>query len=118
MSAHAAPTLPVGVGSYAPPTSRDTTRSLSTGIEEDIRLFARNFDRRFRSGNSNTGPDNDALAISSTTERDHGGEWSDRLAETFPNLDFATFPDAGHFPHREQPDRASAEIGTFFERLS
>jgi len=45
-------------------------------------------------------------------------EWSDRLAETFPNLDFAPFPDAGHFPHREQPDRASAEIGTFFERLS
>jgi pimeloyl-ACP methyl ester carboxylesterase len=44
-------------------------------------------------------------------------EWSDRLGETFPDLDYAPFPDAGHFPHREQPDRAAAEIAAFFDRL-
>ena len=34
-------------------------------------------------------------------------EWTDRLGETFTNLDLAMFPDVGHFPHREDPDRAS-----------
>ncbi|MBM3788616.1 MAG: alpha/beta hydrolase [Acidobacteria bacterium] len=43
--------------------------------------------------------------------------WSDRLSETFSNLDFAQFPGVGHFPHREDPDRAAAEIGGFFERI-
>ncbi len=44
-------------------------------------------------------------------------EWSDRLGEFFTDLDLAPFPDAGHFPHHEQPDRAAAEIAGFFGRL-
>jgi pimeloyl-ACP methyl ester carboxylesterase len=44
-------------------------------------------------------------------------EWTDRLGETFSDLDFAPFPDVGHFPHREDPDRAAAEIAGFFERI-
>ena len=44
-------------------------------------------------------------------------EWADRLGDFFPDLDYAPFSDAGHFPHREQPDRAAAEIGAFFDRL-
>jgi pimeloyl-ACP methyl ester carboxylesterase len=43
--------------------------------------------------------------------------WTDRLAETFANLDLAPFPGVGHFPHREDPDRAAAEIAGFFARL-
>jgi pimeloyl-ACP methyl ester carboxylesterase len=43
--------------------------------------------------------------------------WADRLGEFFPDLDFAPFPDAGHFPHHEQPDRAAEEIAAFFVRL-
>jgi pimeloyl-ACP methyl ester carboxylesterase len=43
--------------------------------------------------------------------------WSDRLQETFANLDFAMFPDVGHFPHREDPDRAAAEISGYFKGL-
>jgi hypothetical protein len=41
--------------------------------------------------------------------------WTDRLSETFANLDLAMFPGVGHFPHREDPDRATAEIAGFFE---
>ena len=44
-------------------------------------------------------------------------EWTDRLGETFTDLDFAKFEGVGHFPHRENPDRAAAEIGTFFDRI-
>jgi pimeloyl-ACP methyl ester carboxylesterase len=44
-------------------------------------------------------------------------EWTDRLAETFSNLDFAQFPDVGHFPHRENPERAAEEIAGFFGRI-
>src|SRR4029434_2763204 len=44
-------------------------------------------------------------------------EWIDRLGETFVNLDLAPFPDVGHFPHREDPDRAATEISAFFDRL-
>ncbi len=40
--------------------------------------------------------------------------WTDRLGETFPMLDLAMFPGVGHFPHREDPDRAAAEIARFF----
>ena len=40
--------------------------------------------------------------------------WTDRLGETFSNLDLAMFPGVGHFPHREDPDRASREIAAFF----
>jgi pimeloyl-ACP methyl ester carboxylesterase len=43
--------------------------------------------------------------------------WTDRLKETFPDLDLAPFPGVGHFPHREDPDRAAEEIGGFFSRL-
>lgn len=44
--------------------------------------------------------------------------WTDRLGETFSNLDLEMFPDVGHFPHREDPDRAAAEIAGFFERVN
>jgi pimeloyl-ACP methyl ester carboxylesterase len=43
--------------------------------------------------------------------------WTDRLGDTFAKLDYAPFPDAGHFPHREAPDRAAAEIAAFFARI-
>ena len=42
---------------------------------------------------------------------------ADKLSETFTKLDFAMFPDVGHFPHREDPDRAAAEIAGFFQRI-
>jgi pimeloyl-ACP methyl ester carboxylesterase len=45
-------------------------------------------------------------------------EWTDRLGETFAVLDLAPFPNVGHFPHREDPDRAAGEISAFFDRLS
>lgn len=44
--------------------------------------------------------------------------WTDRLGETFSSLDLAPFRDVGHFPHREDPDRASAEIAMFFDRIN
>jgi pimeloyl-ACP methyl ester carboxylesterase len=43
--------------------------------------------------------------------------WTDRLEETFSNLDLAQFPDVGHFPHREDRDRSAAEIAAFFKRI-
>ncbi|MET3973229.1 pimeloyl-ACP methyl ester carboxylesterase [Bradyrhizobium sp. S3.9.1] len=43
--------------------------------------------------------------------------WTDRLGETFGDLDLAMFPGVGHFPHREDPDRAAAEIAAFFQRI-
>ena len=43
--------------------------------------------------------------------------WTDTLHETFPDLDLASFPGVGHFPHREDPDRAAAEIAGFFGRV-
>jgi hypothetical protein len=39
--------------------------------------------------------------------------WTDRLNETFSDLDLARFPGVGHFPHREDPDRAVAGIAAF-----
>ena len=44
--------------------------------------------------------------------------WTDRLGETFSNLDLAMFAGAGHFPHREDPDRAASEIAAFFARVA
>ncbi|MDH6262854.1 alpha/beta hydrolase [Bradyrhizobium sp. BR13661] len=44
-------------------------------------------------------------------------EWTDRLGETFRDLDLAMFPGVGHFPHREDPDRAAEEIAGFFRRV-
>ena len=41
-------------------------------------------------------------------------EWTDKLRETFDHLDLAVFPGVGHFPHREDPDRAANEIAYFF----
>ena len=35
----------------------------------------------------------------------------------FTDLDLAPLPDLGHFPHREDPDRAAAEIARFFGEL-
>jgi len=43
--------------------------------------------------------------------------WTDRLSETFTNLDLALLPGVGHFPHREDPDRAAAQIAAFFKRI-
>ena len=43
--------------------------------------------------------------------------WTDRLGETFSNLDLAPFEGAGHFPHRERPEEAAAAIAAFFGRL-
>ncbi len=42
--------------------------------------------------------------------------WTDRLSETFGDLDVAVLDDVGHFPHREDPDRAAAEIARFHAR--
>jgi pimeloyl-ACP methyl ester carboxylesterase len=42
--------------------------------------------------------------------------WTDRMGETFRNLDLAMFAGVGHFPHREDPDRAAREIAAFFEK--
>ncbi|RZK89101.1 MAG: alpha/beta hydrolase, partial [Methylobacterium sp.] len=33
------------------------------------------------------------------------------------DLDLAPFPGAAHFPHREKPDAAAAEIARFFSDL-
>ena len=43
--------------------------------------------------------------------------WTDRLGETFADLDLAILPGVGHFPHREAPDLAAGEIAGFFARL-
>ena len=43
--------------------------------------------------------------------------WTDRLGETFGDLDVAMFRGVGHFPHREDPDRAAEEIAGFFARV-
>jgi pimeloyl-ACP methyl ester carboxylesterase len=43
--------------------------------------------------------------------------WTDRLGETFTDLDLGLFPGVGHFPHREDPARAAAEIAGFFGRI-
>jgi pimeloyl-ACP methyl ester carboxylesterase len=43
--------------------------------------------------------------------------WTDRLGETFSNVDLAPFEGAGHFPHRERPEEAAAAIAAFFGRL-
>jgi pimeloyl-ACP methyl ester carboxylesterase len=43
--------------------------------------------------------------------------WTDRLGETFVDLDLAMFAGVGHFPHREDPDRAAREIASFFGRI-
>ena len=41
--------------------------------------------------------------------------WTDRLGETFINLDLEILPGVGHFPHRENPDLAAMEIARFFQ---
>jgi pimeloyl-ACP methyl ester carboxylesterase len=43
--------------------------------------------------------------------------WTDRLGETFANLDLKMLPGVGHFPHREEPDLAACEVAGFFERI-
>ena len=44
--------------------------------------------------------------------------WADRLGEYFTDLEFSTLSGAGHFPHMEAPDAASAAIRAFYDRLS
>ena len=44
-------------------------------------------------------------------------EWTDTLGQTLCDLDLAVLPDVGHFPHREAPDAAAAEIAGFFGRI-
>lgn len=41
-------------------------------------------------------------------------EWTDRLGDLFSTLDLAPFEDVGHFPHRENPERAAKDIAEFF----
>jgi pimeloyl-ACP methyl ester carboxylesterase len=43
--------------------------------------------------------------------------WSDRLHETFTDLDLASLEGLGHFPHVEDPARAASEIARFFGQL-
>jgi pimeloyl-ACP methyl ester carboxylesterase len=43
--------------------------------------------------------------------------WTDRMGETFRKLDLKMFDGVGHFPHREDPDRAAEEIAGFFARV-
>ena len=43
--------------------------------------------------------------------------WTDTLGETFTDLDLAILPGVGHFPHRENPGLAAAEIARFFSRV-
>lgn len=45
-------------------------------------------------------------------------DWMDRLPEFFTDLQAAVEPEAGHFVHLECPDRAAADIATFFELLA
>ncbi|MBN8816342.1 MAG: alpha/beta hydrolase [Sphingomonas sp.] len=42
--------------------------------------------------------------------------WGETLPGYFSDLDFAAFPEAGHFPHFERPDEAAAMIADFFSR--
>jgi len=44
-------------------------------------------------------------------------EWGDRLGEYFTDLDFAPMEGIGHFPHKEDPQRAAGEIRGFFEGI-
>ncbi len=43
--------------------------------------------------------------------------WTDRMGETFADLDLAMLPGVGHFPHREVPDLAASGIRAFFDRI-
>ena len=43
--------------------------------------------------------------------------WTDRLKESFADLDLASFPGVGHFPHREDPDSTAREVRGFFSRI-
>ena len=43
--------------------------------------------------------------------------WTDRLGDTFSSLDLAIMDGVGHFPHREDPERAASAIAGFFARI-
>ena len=43
--------------------------------------------------------------------------WGDRLGDYFSDLDFAPFPEAGHFAMYERAEIANREIIDFFARL-
>ena len=44
--------------------------------------------------------------------------WTDRLGETFADLDLQMLAGVGHFPHRENPVLAAGEIAGFFDRIA
>ncbi len=44
--------------------------------------------------------------------------WGDTLGDTFTDLDFQPIAGLGHFPHREDPDRAADEIDRFYRGRS
>jgi pimeloyl-ACP methyl ester carboxylesterase len=44
-------------------------------------------------------------------------EWMDRLGEFLTDVDAQPMQGVGHFPHREDPDRAAAEIAGFFDHI-
>ena len=44
--------------------------------------------------------------------------WTDRLGETFSEVEVGLQPDAGHFVHLEQPDAAAASIEAFFDGIT
>jgi pimeloyl-ACP methyl ester carboxylesterase len=43
-------------------------------------------------------------------------QWTDRLGLTFADLDLEILEGVGHFPHREDPERAAALIAAWFSR--
>lgn len=43
--------------------------------------------------------------------------WSDRMGETFADLELSIFAGVGHFPQREDVEGTAREIEAFFERL-
>ena len=44
-------------------------------------------------------------------------EWSDRLGDTFSDVEVTVVPEAGHYLHYERPDLANREMLAFFRRV-
>ena len=43
-------------------------------------------------------------------------DWTDRLVETFSDLDLAPFPGVGHFPHLQNPAQTVEDVRAEFGR--